>query len=154
MMQLSSVPRKLVDISVLPSKDGKTRRLFILADGKRSLAEIFSMCKFENREGFDLVQSLVEDGQVQLLNNSSPMVIQPGVVDEQLVPVDTFINGLTAELSIFIGPVASIVISDFDLPEKEIGINLRRQIINTVIGEVDDADKGSFMRSVQAAKWI
>lgn len=153
-MQLSSVPRKLVDISVLPSKDGKTRRLFILADGKRSLAEIFSMCKFENREGFDLVQSLVEDGQVQLLNNSSPMVIQPGVVDEQLVPVDTFINGLTAELSIFIGPVASIVISDFDLPEKEIGINLRRQIINTVIGEVDDADKGSFMRSVQAAKWI
>jgi hypothetical protein len=152
-MQLSSVPRKLVDISALPSKDGKTRRMFILADGQRSLAQIFSMCKFENREGFDLVQMLVEDGHFQLMNDSSPMVKQPAV-DEQLVPVDIFIEGLTAELSKFIGPVASIVISDFDMPEKEIGINLRRHIIKTVIEEVDDSDRESFIKGVQAAKWV
>jgi hypothetical protein len=154
MMQLSSVPRKLVNISALPSKDGKTRRLFILADGKRSLAQIFSMCKFENNEGFELVQLLAEDSHIQLMNDSSLEVKQPAVVDEQPVPVDSFINGLTAELAKFIGPVASIVISDFDLPEKEIGINLRRQIITTVIGEVDDADKESFMTAVRAANLI
>jgi len=153
-MQLSSVPRKLVDISALPVKDPKTRRLFILADGKRSLAQVFSICKVEPREGFALVESMLEDGYLQLADDAPAEVKQQVVGTARPVPVDPFVAGLTAELARFIGPVASIVMADLDLPEKEIDIELRQRVIEAVMGEIDAADRDRFLLGVRAAKWL
>lgn len=151
-MQLSSVPRKLVEISALPVKDGKTRRLFILADGKRTLAQIFSMCGIGNQEGLDLVELLIGNGHLQLTDDPVSWVTQPSVGDQQPVPVNAFIAALTAELAKYIGPVASIVMADFNLPEKEIGLDLRQHIISTVMKEIDGEDRERFLLAVRAAK--
>ena len=150
-MQLSSVPRKRVDISALPVKDGKSRRLFILADGKRSLAQIFSMCGLGNQEGLELAELMLGNGYLQLADDPGSWVTQPSVGDQQPVPVDAFVAGLTAELAKYIGPVASIVMADFNLPEKEIGLDLRQHIISTVMKEIDGEDRERFLQAVRAA---
>lgn len=156
-MQLTVVPGKLVEISNLTVEDGRARRLFILADGKRSLAQIFEMIKIEAHEGIDLVKMMLEAGWLRLLNSGAFSSERALSIEEQTnsVSVDDFISGITAELSKYIGPVASIVMGDFDLPEQEIDKNAKQSIVSTVVEEIDDpGDQQKFLIAVQKAKWF
>lgn len=159
-MRLSAVPGKLVELSAFPIKDVKARRLFILADGKRTLGQLFSMCNIEAEEGVALVKLMIDDGHLHLPDDDYPsdidLPVAPQITagDQHLVPVVDFIDGLTAELAKYIGPVASIVMGDFDLPAEAIGIKERRRIINAVLEEIDGEKlKKRFSITVQAAEW-
>jgi hypothetical protein len=154
-MRLSDVPRKLVKLSAMAIKDGKARRIFILADGKRSLKAIFGMSNIEPQEGFEVAALMSEDGYIQCSSDSPATALkQSSIKNQQPIPVKDFINGLTAALSEYIGPVASIIINDFDIPEREIGSELRQHIINASSLEIDEeVDKQRFLETVRIAAW-
>jgi hypothetical protein len=156
-MQLTVVPGKLVEVSNLTVADGRARRLFILADGKRSLAQIFEMIKIEAHEGIDIVKMMLEAGWIRLLNSGAFSSEKALFIEEPThsVSADDFVSGMTTELSKYIGPVASIVMGDFDLSEPEIDKNTKQSIVSTVVEEIDDPeDQQKFLIAVQKANWF
>lgn len=154
-MQLSAIPTKLVDIASFPLKDGKTRRVFILIDGKRSLNQIFDLLKIEIQDGLGLVGMMLEKGYLRLLNESSKTSqsspagqVSGGNISKSMST--RFLSEVSGELAKFVGPVASIIMEDFDQDDTEIDRETCKNIIATVAKEIDDLDdKMVFLESVQ-----
>ena len=65
-----AVPRKCIQLSELPIKDSKTRRLFILADGQRSSSEIFKLSLIDEQIAMKLLQSLLDEGYLRVAETS------------------------------------------------------------------------------------
>ena len=157
-MNLSAVPRKCTELSKLPIKDVKTRRLFILADGKRSLAEVFRLSMIDQTVGIGLVQSLL-DGEYLLIPELDPGISEPdsrprehAEADLKKVNSTVFIEGLTEELSKYVGPFAAVVMRSFHLTGEEVGSEERRRIISMVVEEIEEQqNKQRFLSAIKLA---
>ena len=155
-MQLSAIPTKLIDVANFLVKDSKTRRVFILINGKRSLSEIFDLLKVEMQEGVDLISMMLEKGYLQFLDegtttdqtSATNQVISGNLTKSMSTKV--FLNEVSDELAKFIGPVASIIMADFELGDGELDKDTCEKVINAIAKEIDDLDeKQNFIKSVQ-----
>jgi hypothetical protein len=136
-MDSSAVPRKCIKLSEFPIKDSKTRRLFILADGKRSSSAIFKLSAIDEQTGMKLLQCLLEEGYLRVVETFAGKTPKAG---QQLVKSSHFIEGLTQELANYVGPFAQVVMNAIDFTDKEICREDRRKIINVVLQEIESEE--------------
>jgi len=85
-MQSKSVPRKEVALSAVSIKDTKTRRLFILADGKKSLEQIYRLCNVDENLGSELMKVLLDEGYLSITGNQPTAAPVPPAPAKQSNP--------------------------------------------------------------------
>lgn len=160
-MQSSSVPKKEVALSAVSIKDIKTRRLFILADGKKSLEQIYQLCNVDKNLGSELMEVLLDEGYISLTGNQTTAAPTPPAPakqsdtdqqDQQLVSTTDFTASLTEELAKYIGPVAPMMVKRIALPENGLTKEAIDWTINTLAEEIeDDKDKEQFIENMGVA---
>lgn len=104
------VIEKLVELSALDLKDTQVRRLFIVTNGKRTLDELYKLCKFDKKLGDKVLQVLL-DGQYA--NFTGSQTSSPPQLDDDgnsFVFTAGFIEKLTKEMADYVGPIASILV--------------------------------------------
>lgn len=151
-MQSNSVPTKQVAISELSVKESRTRQLFILADGKRSLGQIYQLCKLDEGLGHDLAKVLLDAGYISLTGSGKPAPTQESRADQELVSAPDFIKSLTEELANYIGPVATMLVKRIVLPEQGLSKEDIGRILSSLSEEIEgDKDKQQFLKNMNAA---
>lgn len=140
-MQLSTVLEKCVDISKLSIKDAKARRIFILADGRRTLDQIFNLCMIDEAEGIALTEILLDGGFLKNTSGEKVSAAKTFQVSPAREPLDeSFIADITSELAKYVGPVASIVMSDVMEQSQGPGANNRRLLVERAAKQIDNRD--------------
>ncbi|MGB3209408.1 MAG: hypothetical protein WBB19_01760 [Desulforhopalus sp.] len=151
-MQVDAVPRKLVDVTALSIRDNKTRRIFILADGKRSLGQIYQMCKIDEELGGNLVNVLLDKGYVSLTGNDTSVPATKGTFEQHLVSTADFVEKISVELANYIGPVAAMLVEKITPVEKNISTGEIGRIINILAKEIEeDEDRHLFLANMGGA---
>lgn len=146
-MDSSALPTKCINIAALPIKDVKTRRLFILADGKRSLQEIIKLSGMTEEKALDKLQDMVDGNFISLekldTNQNSPHFTAN---DKN----HNFILEVTETLAEYIGPFATVVMSSFTAPI--ILPSDKQKIINRASMEIESTDaRETFLNSLKAS---
>lgn len=103
-MQEEMVLQKLVELSAIQYRDSKTRRFFILADGKRTFDQLCELCGFDRSQGEVIAEMLLSDGVVGFA--PAP----PSDQEQRLVVTEKMIEQLLSEIVNHIGPVANIFV--------------------------------------------
>ncbi len=150
-MQINSVPSKMIALSALPIKDVKVRRFFILADGKRSWREICQLCLVDEDSGALIAKTLVDGGY--LSNGESGVVAVKTEVkpSSSVIATGDFVSSLTKELANYVGPIASILVKQIDLPEKAISRSQIDKVLQTLVQEIDsEQEKEQFLANMSA----
>lgn len=149
-MNSNAIPKKRIELSALQTSSMTMRRLFILMDGKRTLGEITKLCRINEAECEELFQTLMEDGSVSaegfMLNEDSNTSELIDSTRSFIVECSGFQDCLTKELSLFIGPVAKIIISKVGADKTSLPFNVMDQIVNKVAEEIEKPeDKTAFI---------
>ncbi len=160
-MQSNLVPIKQVALSAVSLKDIKTRRLFILADGKKSLGQLYQLCNIDDNLGSELMKVLLDEGYVSLTGNKIAAAPSPASMsapakqshsDQQVVSTTDFTKSLTEELAKYIGPVAPMMVQRIALPENGLTKEEIDWTINTLSEEIeDDKHKQQFINNMGVA---
>lgn len=151
-MSVGAVPRKQVELSALPAEATKARRIFILADGKRTLDQIYQLCKLDEDEGTALVNILVDEGCISLEGDVAPAREVEVVPSGEGVPVADVVEKLTAELANHIGPIAPILVKRAALPENEISKEHLGKVITSLAEEIEaEEDRQTFLTKMEAS---
>ena len=152
-MPVSAIPKKLVEISALPLSNSKARRLFILADGKRTIAQIFSLAKIGEQEGAEIINNMVDNGFLELAKTGTDRLPPPtgqSTSPSIKVPTKNFLDQISKELAKFIGPAAMIIVDDLDISANALGAEEQQQIIEALAQEIDDLNaRKRFLAAVE-----
>jgi len=152
-MPVSAIPKKRVEISALSLSNSKARRLFILADGKRTIAQILSLAKIGEQEGLEIINNMVDIGFLEFATKSTDR--QPSAIAQSSSPLikdstRNFLDTMSKELAKFIGPAARIIVDDLDISANELGAGEQQQIIETLAQEIDDLNaRKRFLAAVE-----
>jgi len=148
-MNTLSVPRKCIGLHQLPVKDGKLRRLFIIADGQRSIAEIIKHALIGEEEGLKLVQQLIDNNYLGV-DDAEAGAAQPVEVDS--TDSQEFLNTVTEELAKFVGPYAMVAMEPHNSFTRLDSQEQRAQVVQAALAELDsDQDKNQFLDSLKKA---
>ena len=151
-MQIDAVPRKQVELTALSINDIKTRRVFILADGKKSLGQIYQLCNIDEDQGTALVKVLLEGGYISLTSEKISVPVKRTVSDQQLVYIADFVEKLTDELTNYLGPVAEMLVKRIELPEQVITKGEINMVLSLLAKEIEgEGDKQLFLTKMRAA---
>lgn len=151
-MQSNSIPRKQVAISALSVKESKTRRLFILADGKRSLGQIYHLCKLDEDLGSELAKVLLDEGYISIDGSGIPAPAKKAKLDQQSGFSADFIERLTTELANYVGPVAGMLVKRITLSEQGLTKADIGRILSSLAEEIEgDKDKQQFLKNMNVA---
>jgi len=144
-MDLDVAVKKLVDLSAVKIKDLKTRRMFLLVDGERTLREIFEFCKFDLAQGCEMATSLLESSYISL-GGSSPA--PPGtskLAVPQTVEGFTFmeedIDLLISELGKYIGPISSLLVQKTVKPGQVFSSPDKGKLFDSYASKIEDPVK-------------
>jgi len=111
-MDLDATVVKLVDLAAVKIKDLKTRRIFIMADGKRSLRNIFTLSKFAEQEGIEMARALIDGGYINLGGSATAPTVStattPGKNEFTFTEED--IEFLADEMGKYIGPFSTVLV--------------------------------------------
>ncbi|TKB10073.1 hypothetical protein [Desulforhopalus sp. IMCC35007] len=158
-MNTSAIPRKCIELSNLPAKDIKSRRLFILADGKRSIEEIIRLSAISEKECMDLMQTLLEKDylcikeQKEKISFNSAGQQFTGPINDSGRDVSFFIEKITDELAKYIGPFATVALSGFEFPDNTITLSEKQAVISSAVDEIEgDEDKKKFLKFIKDAQ--
>jgi hypothetical protein len=151
-LQIDAVPRKQVELTALSINDIKTRRVFILADGKKSLGQIYQLCNIDEDQGTALVKVLLEGGYISLTSEKISVPVKRTVSDQQLVYIAEFVEKLTDELTNYLGPVAEMLVKRIELPEQVITKGEINMVLSLLAKEIEgEGDKQLFLTKMRAA---
>jgi hypothetical protein len=151
-LQIDAVPRKQVELTALSINDIKTRRVFILADGKKSLGQIYQLCNIDEDQGTALVKVLLEGGYISLTSEKISVPVKRTVSDQQLVYIADFVEKLTDELTNYLGPVAEMLVKRIELPEQVITKGEINMVLSLLAKEIEgEGDKQLFLTKMRAA---
>ncbi|MCP4342860.1 MAG: hypothetical protein GY799_29255 [Desulfobulbaceae bacterium] len=151
-MQSKSVPRKQVAISEISVKESKARQLFILADGKRSLGQIYQLCKLDENLGYELAKVLLDAGYISMDGSGIPAPAKDSKLDQQSGFTADFIERLTNELANYVGPVAGMLVKRITLPEQGLAKEDIGRILSSLSEEIEgDKDKQQFLKNMKVA---
>lgn len=138
-MELSLVLKKQVELSALPISDTKYRRLFILADGKRTLGELFKLCGFNATQGGAVAEVLLAEGFITSVEAEQPPVpLQPvrpapGVQAQESITITADIaQKLETAIAQHLGPIAAILVKQ----NAPIGTVVTNQQLDTILGDI------------------
>lgn len=145
-MSLHAVLCKKVELSDLPVSAIKARRIFILADGKRSLSQIFRLCRVDEDEGAALVKILLDEGCISVDEEAVPAREGRGSSSEDVFSVVEVTEKLSTELAKHIGPIAGILVKRAVLPEDEISKGQLRKVVDTLAGEIESSEDRQLFR--------
>lgn len=149
---MDAVPRKQVELTALSINDIKTRRVFILADGKKSLGQIYRLCKIDEDQGAALVKVLLDGGYISLPSEKISVPAKKTESDQQLVFTADFVESLIDELTNYLGPVAEMVIKRIELPEQVITKGEISMVLSLLAKEIEgEGDKQLFLTNMRAA---
>lgn len=147
-MNISAIPQKCVSLSKLPIKDVKTRRLFILSDGKRSLKEIYSLSAVTEEKGLELIQQLVGSKYLSIeaeVPQKSKTASQRGNIESTV-----FVKLVTQELAKYVGPFASVLMDSLDVSGEQLSPESQKRVIDIVSKEIEgQKEKSSFLMSLK-----
>ena len=104
------VIEKLVDLSAFNIKNNNARRLLILTNGRRTLNELYKLCKFDKSLGDEIVQILIDAQYAAYIGaqpSPAPQLYEDG---HSFVFTADFIEELTKEMADYVGPIASILV--------------------------------------------
>jgi hypothetical protein len=150
-MQIDRIPVKQVELSAMPIKESKTRMMFIMADGRRSLGEIFRQCRINDQEGNALLENLIAGGHLRLTGETLPAIPQDAPPVQQATPFDGFAEILTNELANYIGPVARMLVKRIDFQEGDLSREQLNEIINDLALEIEEGpDRNTFVTTMRA----
>ncbi|WP_136796279.1 hypothetical protein [Desulfosediminicola ganghwensis] len=127
-MDISSVPGKCIELTALPIKDGKVRRLFILADGKRTVSEIIRQAMVAENEGLEGIQ--------QLLTHNFLAIGESGSEAGKHTPA-AFLRRVTEELAEFVGPFAAVAMEPYASLLQNDSDSARQEVIEAALAEID-----------------
>lgn len=157
-MNSQVTPNKIIDLSDLGKVDMKTRRLFVLMDGNRSVAELAKLCHVEESECECMVQKLLSDGYINAVgfeNNSECEDPSAGSLDgeplaqSQKVECKGFEDCLTKELAKYIGPIAKLVVAKTEAKKGVLPVSKMQEIVLTVSTEIEsEAEKDMFIEAM------
>ena len=150
-MQYDVIPIKQVELSAMPIKECKARLLFIMADGRRNLGEIFRQCKINVQEGNTLLENLITVGYLRLSGETLPGTPQDAPPIQQATPIDGFAEILTSELANYIGPVAGMLVKRIGFQEGDTSREQLHKIINDLALEIEgEPDRNTFVTTMRA----
>jgi len=150
-MQIDRIPIKLVELSAMPIKESKTRMMFIMADGRRNLGEIFRQCRIDDQEGYALLENLIADGYLRLTGGTLSGILKNAPPIQQVTPFDGFAEILANELANYLGPVARMLVKGVDFQENVLSREQLNEIINDLALEIEEgADRNNFVKTMRA----
>ena len=150
-MQIDGIPIKLVELSAMPIRESKARLLFIMADGRRSLGEIFRQCRIDDQEGSVLLEILITCGYLRLTGETLPGIPQDAPPLQQATLFDGFAEILTGELANYVGPIARMLVKRIGFQEREASREQLHKIINDLALEIEEeTDRNTFVTTMRA----
>lgn len=150
-MQYDVIPYKQVELTAMPIKECKARLLFIMADGRRNLGEIFRQCRISVQEGNAMLENLIAGGYLRLSGGTLPGIPQDATPIQQATPFDGFAKILTSELANYVGPVAGMLIKRIGFEEREASREQLHKIINDLALEIEEeTDRNTFVATMHA----
>ncbi|MDP3480564.1 MAG: hypothetical protein Q8R88_12390 [Desulfoprunum sp.] len=137
------VLRKQVELAALQSSDSKTRRLFILADGKKSLEQLYQLCGFNEAQGASIVEALMGVGAIGVVGNTAQ---DPG---QGVVISDDIVKKIVGEMANYVGPIATILVQRNARSGQVVTHEELNQIFVTLAENIEgDEDKQQFLAKV------
>ncbi|MDK2791475.1 MAG: hypothetical protein PWQ25_338 [Deferribacteres bacterium] len=115
-MKPEAIPRKIVELNSLKTTDIKLRRLFILIDGKKSVEELAFLSHMDLSECYEKLNQLKNLGAVEGVFDESEN--QGDILNEHTIECSDFYDCLAKSLSLFIGPVALVIVEQ-KVPKKD-----------------------------------
>ncbi len=159
-MELDAAIKKVVKLSDLEIKDLKTRRIFVFADGKRTLRELFDLCGFNAEEGGAYAQELFDAGAIAYLDGASPVAVtqSAGSVSTQgagsagdFIFTEDEIEVLVIQMGKYVGPVATMLVRNTISPNQSATHQELKSIIHSLADNIDDFDKKQeFLNTVES----
>ena len=150
-MDLDAKVIKLVDLSAVKIKDLKIRRIFIFANGERSLREIFESVKFEEEQGIEMARRLIEEGCITL---DSDAIVTPTPVNhsgDSLTFTVEHIELLVEKMGAHIGPIASILVQRAVSVGQKVSQDELSGILENFASKIEDPDKREeFLADIRA----
>jgi hypothetical protein len=151
-MNLNATVVKLVDLAAVKTKDLKVRRIFILADGKRSLRDILKFANFDEQQGMEMAQVLIDAGYVEL--GSAPTTSTPVAGNQSrngFIFTEEDIEFLKEEMGKYIGPFSSVLIQK----KVRVGQSFSSEEINALFEslalKIEDIDqRRQFLTEIRA----
>ena len=152
-MQIDAVPKKQVELTALSINDIKTRRMFILADGKKSLGQIYRLCNIDEDQGAALVQELLNGGYISLSSEKKISVPAKSTeFDRESISTADFVERLIDELTNYLGPVSEMLVKRIEIPEPVITNGEISVVLSLLANEIDvEGDKQLFLKNMRAA---
>lgn len=151
-MNSNAIPNKNVELSSLQASSMTMRRLFILVDGKRTLGELAKLCHIEEGECESLIQQLVANGSLTAEGFSvdeSTVASTDESEESIIIECSGFLDCLTKELSLYIGPVAQIITKKSGADNSSLPLAKMLQIVETVSKEIEKTeDKTAFIETM------
>jgi len=136
-MNPNAVPRKLMDLKELKVNDVKVRRLFILIDGKKSLNELADLCHMDLEECAKKIDELINLSAVEIDGEGLSDSNSGDVLDEHSLECTDFNDCLIKSLSLFIGPVASLIVEKNVQRKEKMNVYQMHTIIENLSKEID-----------------
>jgi len=139
-MELNLILKKQVGLSALETTDSKIRRLFILADGRRTVKELFALCGFGVDQGAAITEKLLADGA---LSTITAVPLAPG---KSTQATDAATKKLIDTLAHYLGPIAAILVQNSVQPESVLTEEQFAATVNDLAGHIEaDNDRQKFL---------
>lgn len=151
-MDTSAAPHKCIELSSFPIKDVKTRRLFILSDGRRSIDQIIGLSGLSDDDALALIQDFIKKGflgfeRLDTVKNSSYSSTEVGA--------DRFLEQVTESLAQLVGPFAKVALGEFSFSSGPLSPSMRQEVINVAIQEIEGTeDREAFLSGLRNAGLI
>ncbi|UOD35769.1 hypothetical protein DSN97_05505 [Deferribacteraceae bacterium V6Fe1] len=136
-MNPNVVPRKLIGLNELKVNDIKLRRLFILIDGKKDLNELADSCHMDLQECVEKINELKKLSAVDVDEDELSGSSGGDVLDEYSLECSDFNDCLIKSLSLFIGPVASLIVEKNVQKKEKMNVYQMHTIIENLSKEID-----------------
>ncbi len=146
-MELDSAIEKLVKISELEIKDLKIRRIFVFADGKRTLKKIFSLSGFDDEQGIACAQQLFDVGAIGYTGGGAapvgdaPTASVSSSANAEYVFSEQEIEVLVAVMGEYVGPVASMLVNKTVKSGQGVSMQELDGILSGFANSIEDNEK-------------
>jgi butyrate kinase len=137
-MNMQAIPNKLINISEFKIPNLKIRRFFILINGSRTLAELMALCHISECECENIIRKLIEEGSIEVESLENEIKEQNDYLN-QAIECKGFVDCLIKELTLYIGPVAKIIVEKTDAVKNTLSITQMNQIVEEVSKEIDNS---------------
>jgi hypothetical protein len=139
-MQENTILSKRIKLSELVSRDPKTRRLFILTNGERTLADLNKLCGFNAAEGASIAIALIKDGAISTSNSiQTSKNVQADSRAQEPVP-GTIADKVTDELAVYLGPIAAVLVSRSIRSDEEVSRTELETIFLTLVQQIEEEE--------------